>query len=69
VGDETITDRTELLVQSKSRFLTFLEGHLLQRAVFVIDRNDRIVYAEYVGDQMREPDYEAAMEAVHQAGV
>jgi thiol peroxidase len=43
------------------------EWRLLQRAVFVIDRNDRIVYAEYVADQMREPDYEAAMEAVHQA--
>ncbi len=32
MGDETITDRTELLVQSKSRFLTFLEGRLGNRA-------------------------------------
>lgn len=37
------------------------------RAVFVIDRRDRIVYVEYIADQSREPDYEAAMEAVHQA--
>jgi len=43
------------------------EWRLLQRAVFVVDRDDRIIYAEYVADQMREPNYEAAMEAVHQA--
>ena len=39
---------------------------LLQRAVFVIDRNDHIVYSEYVADQRREPDYAAAMQAVQQ---
>ena len=43
------------------------EWRLLQRAVFVIDRNDRIVYTQYVADQWREPDYAAAMKAVHQA--
>jgi len=43
-------------------------GHLLPRAVFVIDRDDCIVYAEYVAAQIGEPDYAAAMEAVHQAG-
>jgi thiol peroxidase len=43
------------------------EWRLLQRAVFVIDRYDRIVYAEYVADQICEPDYEAALEAAHQA--
>ena len=32
------------------------QWRLLQRAVFVLDRNDRIVYAEYVADQLREPD-------------
>lgn len=30
--DEAITDRTELLVESKNRFLTFLEGRLGNRA-------------------------------------
>jgi len=39
------------------------EWRLLQRAVFVIDRQDRIVHAEYVADQMREPDYDAAIAA------
>ncbi len=43
------------------------EWRLLQRSVFVIDRQDRIVYAEYVADQMSEPDYEAALEAARQA--
>jgi thioredoxin-dependent peroxiredoxin len=43
------------------------EWRLLQRAVFVIDRHDRIVYAEYVADQLREPGYAAAMQAVQQA--
>ena len=45
------------------------EWQLLQRAVFVIDRDDRIVYAEYVTDQLREPDYAAALNTVHQAAV
>jgi hypothetical protein len=33
----------------------------------VIDRTDRIVYVEYVSDQMSEPDYIAAIQAVQQA--
>jgi thioredoxin-dependent peroxiredoxin len=40
------------------------EWRLLQRAIFVIDRADRIVYAEYVADQLGEPDYAAALQAV-----
>lgn len=39
------------------------EWRLLQRAVFVIDSEDRIVYADYVSDQMKEPDYDAALAA------
>ncbi len=42
------------------------EWHLLQRLVVVIDRTDRIVYVEYVADQMSEPDYTAAIQAVQQ---
>jgi thioredoxin-dependent peroxiredoxin len=40
------------------------EWRLLQRAVFVIDGDGRLVYAEYVPDQMGEPDYDAALQAV-----
>jgi thioredoxin-dependent peroxiredoxin len=43
------------------------EWRLLQRAVFVIDRSDKIVYADYVNDQMQEPDYTAAIEAARAA--
>lgn len=43
------------------------EWRLLQRAVFVIDAADRVVYAEYVPDQMAEPDYAAALAAARAA--
>jgi thiol peroxidase len=43
------------------------EWRLLQRAVFVIDRDDRIVHREYVGDQMLEPDYDVAIAAAREA--
>lgn len=43
------------------------EWRLLQRAVFVIDGDDRIVHAEYVADQMKEPDYAAALAAARGA--
>jgi len=43
------------------------EWRLLQRAVFVIDRDDRVAYAEYVADQMLEPDYQAPLRAVRKA--
>lgn len=45
------------------------EWRLLQRAVFVIDRDDRIVYAGYLADQLREPDYAAALQAAELAAV
>ena len=43
------------------------EWRLAQRAVFVIDRDGTIVHAEYVPDQMLEPDYHAAIAAVRAA--
>lgn len=43
------------------------EWRLLQRAVFVLDRNGNVSYVEYVADQMAEPDYERAIKAVHAA--
>jgi thiol peroxidase len=44
-----------------------VEWRLLQRAVFVIDRDDRIVHVEYVADQLAEPDYAAALAAARSA--
>jgi thioredoxin-dependent peroxiredoxin len=43
------------------------EWRQLAQAVFVLDRNDRIVCVEYVADQLGEPDYAAAMQAVQRA--
>lgn len=43
------------------------EWRLLQRAVFVVDKKDRIVHAEYVTDQMTEPDYDSALESARKA--
>ncbi len=43
------------------------EWRLLQRAVFVIDGDGRLVHVEYVPDQMREPDYDAALQAAQAA--
>lgn len=39
------------------------EWRLLQRAVFVIDGEGKIQHAEYVADQMKEPDYDQAVQA------
>jgi thiol peroxidase len=39
------------------------EWRLLQRAVFVIAPDGTLVHAEYVADQMQEPDYAAALAA------
>ncbi len=43
------------------------EWRLLQRAVFVIGRDDHIAHAEYVPDQMAEPDYYVAIQAARHA--
>lgn len=40
---------------------------LLSRAVFVVDRNDRIVHVEYVPVAGQEPNYDAALEAARAA--
>lgn len=39
------------------------EWRALQRSVFVIDGQGRLVYTEYVHDQMEQPDYDAAVAA------
>ena len=43
------------------------EWRILQRAVFVIDGSGTIVHAEYVSDQMVEPDYATAVAAARSA--
>ena len=43
------------------------EWRLLARAVFVVDANDKVVYAEYVPVVGEHPNYEAAIEAAKAA--
>ncbi len=43
------------------------EWRLLQRAVLVIDQDNKIVHAEYVPDQMAEPNYDNTVQVVKQA--
>jgi thiol peroxidase len=43
------------------------ELHLLARAVFVVDRNDKVTYAEYVKEVANQPNYEAVIEAARKA--
>ena len=40
------------------------EWRELQRSIFVIDADDRIAHTEYVADQSKEPDYDAAVAVV-----
>jgi thioredoxin-dependent peroxiredoxin len=62
VGHEALSShRSEAFGRAYGVLLS--EWRLLQRAVFVIDGSGRIVHAEYVADQMAEPDYDAAVAA------
>jgi thiol peroxidase len=39
------------------------ELRLLARAIFVVDKDDKVVHAEYVGEVTEHPDYDAAIAA------
>ncbi len=43
------------------------ELRLEQRAIFVVDANNRVTYVEYVPEIAQHPDYEAALTAVRAA--
>ncbi len=43
------------------------ELHLLARAVFVLDKSDNVVYAEYVKEVAEQPNFEAALQAARKA--
>ncbi|MFN4294629.1 MAG: thiol peroxidase [Thermoflexales bacterium] len=40
------------------------EMRIEQRAIFVVDKDDTVTYAEYVPEIAQHPDYDAAIEAV-----
>jgi thiol peroxidase len=41
---------------------------LLSRAIFVVDRNNKVTYAEYVPEVTEHPNYDKALEALKAAG-
>lgn len=43
------------------------ELRLEQRAVFVVDKEDTLIYVEYVPEVAQHPNYEAALEALREA--
>lgn len=63
-------DNAQML--SDHRDLSFGEAYgvaikdlrLLTRSIFVIDRNDKVTYVEYVSEATDHPDYDAALKAV-----
>lgn len=62
-------------VLSDHRDLSFGEAYgvhikelrLLSRSIFVVDKEDKIVYVEYVSEVTNHPDYEKALEATKEA--
>lgn len=66
VGHQTLSShRSEDF--GRSYGVLIKQWRMLQRAVFVLDTDRRLVHVEYVDDQMKEPDYRAAAAAVRSA--
>jgi len=57
---QTLSDHRELSF-GKAYGVVMEELRLLARAIFVIDKNNKVVYAEYVSEVTEHPDYEAAI--------
>lgn len=65
-----------IVLGSDYKYRTFGTGYgvdasdmgLLARAVFVIGKDSKVLYVEYVNDISHEPDYNAALAAVQSAG-
>ncbi|MGN7401448.1 thiol peroxidase [Cytobacillus praedii] len=63
---QTVSDHRDLSF-GEAYGVAIQELRLLARAVFVVDSNDTITYAEYVSEATDHPNYEAAIEAAKQA--
>ncbi|GAA0371381.1 thiol peroxidase [Bacillus horti] len=63
---QTVSDHRELSF-GKAYGIAIEELRLLARGVFVIDKNDQVVHAEYVPEATEHPNYEAAVEAAKAA--
>jgi thiol peroxidase len=63
---QTVSDHRDLSF-GEAFGVAIQELRLLARAVFVIDSNDVVTYAEYVSEATNHPDYEAAIKAAKSA--
>ncbi|MDT8859389.1 thiol peroxidase [Alkalihalobacillus sp. MEB130] len=63
---QTVSDHRDLSF-GEAFGVAIKELRLLARAVFVIDSNDVVTYAEYVSEATNHPNYEAAIEAAKSA--
>lgn len=63
---QTLSDHRDLSF-GKAYGVAIEELRLLARAIFVVDSNDVVTYAEYVSEATDHPDYSAAIEAVKSA--
>ena len=59
---QTLSDYRDLSF-GKAYGVVIEELRLLTRAIFVIDKNNIVVHAEYVSEVTEHPDYEAAIQA------
>ena len=63
---EVVSDHRDLSF-GKAFGVAIKELRLLARAVFVLDRSNTVVYAEYVSEATTHPDYEAPIKAAEEA--
>ncbi|WP_453994432.1 thiol peroxidase [Bacillus nitroreducens] len=63
---QTLSDHRDLSF-GEAFGVAIQELRLLARAVFVVDSNDTVTYAEYVSEATNHPNYEAAIEAAKAA--
>ncbi len=63
---EVVSDHRDLSF-GKAFGVAMKELRLLARAVFVLDRSNTVVYAEYVSEATTHPDYEAPIKAAEEA--
>lgn len=63
---QTLSDHRDLSF-GEAYGVIIKELRLLTRAVFVIDKNNKITYVEYVPEATNHPNYEAAVDAAKKA--
>ncbi len=66
VDDATFLSDHQDLSFGKAFGIAIKELRLLGRAIFVIDRENRVRYVEYVRELTDHPDYEAALDAARE---